>query len=491
MNQDNFKMENINMDHRHLQNHFIDTISNRNTTVNSKLRFHVIDIHNGYLLYNPNNFDIFWITKKQAEILKVYEDLKDPRSSLPSETWAAIETFVNSIFTTYSREIPPVEESEYGAIKDLVLLVAQSCNLNCRYCYASDINKVKKLMNIDTAERALQVVLNMSNSCLSSIKFLGGEPLLNFKVVKYVVERTLELCEERNLVVPRFVIVTNGTILNHEHIKFFKKHNFYVLVSMEGMKDIHNFLRPYHSGKGSHRRTEESVQSLVASGIDVAIESVYTKAHIEAGISPLMMISYFELLGVRQFVIPPVIGEWHDLGITNHIKQVITDFREAVTYCLNSFQSDKPVLLRGVQFVLDAYMNRRRRDYICGAGRNFISVNFDGEVFPCYLLESEHTSMGNIHDNDFPNQRFHNVSRQLWNLIKDNNSTCRKCWAKEICKSCIGSSFQISNKLENPPVWFCTLQNAMIEETIKKIAEYRVNDEYWKSFICSMKKLAP
>lgn len=453
-----------------------------------RIRFHVACNEKIDILYDPTTYDIYKINMDPT-LFQRYELLSEDDPEIAKPHWCKVEEFIREYFYN-TKERNLTEEFTSKNISDLVINISQACNLCCSYCYAKDLNNAHAVMNKDTAKRVLKAFFPLSGHGLNSIKFLGGEPTINFKVIEYLVNRTKSLSKEQSFKPPKFVIVTNGTIsLTDSQIEFMKDNNFYVIVSLDGPKVIHDTLRPFHNGSGSFEKVIATVSKLLECGVEVGIESTFTAKHVEMQITPMQLVKFFESLDVHQFKINPVAGTWHGVEIVPYIDKIIDQFREVVRYCIYSLTTKSPSLLLNSKFVLLSLAKLERKAYICDAGRNFLSVNYDGSVFACYLLESPETYMGNVFDENWPSEKFMQVTEKFWKMSKDNNPICRKCWANEICSACYGPSFLLSQRLEKPPEWFCKFSKAQIEETLICIAEIRQSSDKWRALIEGLKSV--
>src|SRR5690606_32051317 len=162
-------------------------------------------------------------------------------------------------------------------------------------------------------------------------------------------------------------------------------------------------------------------------------------------------------------------------------------FATACRQSVRSLRTTEPFLLRGIQFVLAGFALREKRTHVCGAGRHFMAVNYDGEAFPCYLLESKDTSYGFL-TKDWDSVRYEQVRSQFENNGKGHHAACRKCWANEICQSCLGPSFQLVSRVAKPPAWFCKFQKETIGATLGEIAAARSSSD-WAVFVANMERL--
>jgi radical SAM protein with 4Fe4S-binding SPASM domain len=204
---------------------------------------------------------------------------------------------------------------------------------------------------------------------------------------------------------------------------------------------------------------------------------VYTRQHYIKGITPQTLIEHFLSLGVRGFHIPPAIGAWHGVDTFAELAQVTELYVDAVRRSIQSYRTSSPYFLRGIQFVLDGFAIRERRRYVCGAGRTFMGVNYDGEAFPCYLLQSPEVSYGFI-DDGWDQTRYNRIRRQFEANGKAHHPVCRECWANEICQSCLGVGWQLSPEIAKPPAWFCGFQKALIGVVLAEIASARESSDW-------------
>jgi len=380
-----------------------------------------------------------------------------------------------------------VKDSGKDGLKDLVVNIAQICNLACGYCYADNLNKAKKTMSIRVADAVIDRAMLLAPKGLNSVKFLGGEPTIAWDVAKYLMARFDEVASAKNCSSPIYVTVTNGTLLTDSIIEDMIKNRMYVMVSLDGPKNVHNENRPYLGGRGSYDKVIDGLKKMISSGLKPAVEAVFTKAHVDAGVTIVSLLEDFKSIGVREAQITIALGVWHELDTTAQVDQVIDDVTNAAAWSVKSFGTEDPFLLRGIQFVLTGFATKSRRDYVCGAGRTFMAVNYDGEAFPCYLMETRSTSYGFV-DKRWNEDRFNSVGRSLQRNGKAHHPVCRECWANEICQSCLGSTFLLAPEIAKPPAWFCRLQKEVISVTLAEIGCLRTNGD-WDLFLSNLERM--
>jgi uncharacterized protein len=437
-------------------------------------RFTLVDGEGGaQYLYVPEMQKLFGVSTGLAELL---QGGFDPAS----DQGQATARFISRLITDEPRPSLSERRSRLTGLRDVIVHPSQVCNLNCVYCYAVEFNKVNKLMSPETADSVVAHTMAMAPSGLSSVKFLGGEPTLAWPIVERMMAAYVAESARLGVSPPHFVMVTNGTKITPTLVESAARYGMHVLVSLDGPPAMHDKLRPTRSGSGSYLKASAGLAALRAGGVDVAVEGVYTRQHFLDGVVVQDMIDHFLALDVREFAIAPTVGIWHDADTVDQIEQVRGLFASAARASARSFRTERPYLLRGIQFVLDGYALRERRSHVCGAGRTFMAVNYDGEAFPCYLLESPATSYGVI-GKSWDQARYEKVRHAFSVNGKAHHEVCGGCWANEICQSCLGTSWQISPEVTKPPAWFCGFQKAIIGAVLGEIASARESGD-WPQF---------
>jgi uncharacterized protein len=149
-----------------------------------------------------------------------------------------------------------------------------------------------------------------------------------------------------NMKLPGFTMVTNGTRMTTKMIECAARYNMHILVSIDGPQEIHDTLRPSLGGGGSYEKATGTLRALIQAGVDVSIESVYTRQHYIKGITPQMLVDHFLSLGIREFHIPPAIGAWHGVDTFGEMADVTKLYLDAVRNSIRSYRSESPYLLR-------------------------------------------------------------------------------------------------------------------------------------------------
>lgn len=456
-------------------------------------RYKVVGANGKNYLYVPEIQQLYSVSQVLGHVLRGAETnpVKVSQGAPISSLSQGAHDLVSFVVKRDGGEQLSESRHAHMTLRDVVVHVSQRCNLNCVYCYATELNKINKVMTHDMANKVIAHTMMMSaDQGLASVKFLGGEPTLAWPIIEHMMREYDNASRDAGKPQPRYTMVTNGTKMNAAMIRSAAEHQMHVLVSVDGPADIHDQLRPTLGGKGSYVKAVATLKALVAAGVNVAVESVYTKQHFLQGVTPQIMVDHFLSLGVREMQIAPAVGIWHGADTIEQTNNIAELFADAARNSVQSFRTDHPYVLRGIQFVLDGFSLKERRRHVCGAGRTFMGINYDGEAFPCYLLESDNTSYGFI-DRQWNQQRYENIRSKFVQNGKDNHPVCRECWANEICQSCLGTSWQISPEVTKPPAWFCGFQKTIIGAVLAEIADVRGSDE-WTTFLANMQRyLAP
>lgn len=298
-----------------------------------------------------------------------------------------------------------------ASINTLVLMVSTACNLFCRYCYANggNYNRASALMKEDVALSALDKIVDLCPT-IDTIKIFGGEPLLNYPVIKAVCAYVEERLDKTVL----FGMSTNGTILNDEIIDMFHRYRFALSISLDGNESITDRLRVDKQNKGHFQRIIHNMERLRKENIPFAIEATYTGLHMREGVTILQLVKYLGQYATTIKVQPVYMCKYQDMAILDlpRFKDCIEEYAQGVLDALCSpdyFEDDYLYENFVVRCIMNLLAGAASNKWICQLNRN-ITVFPDGDVFPCYLFTKEY--MGNILK-DFPSVLAANVKRRV------------------------------------------------------------------------------
>lgn len=317
-------------------------------------------------------------------------------------------------------------------IHALSLAIAQKCNLGCTYCYAQqgDFGSKPKNMPLETAERAVDLLIAGARpGAQLNLAFLGGEPLVNRPVLRAATRRAAEMAEQRGLRIT-FSITTNGTLLTDEDAEFFETYRFAVTVSLDGLREAHDLLRPYKSGAGSFDAIMQRVQPLLARQREMQVSARVTVT--PANLQLRRTLDEFIGAGFHSVGFSPMLsspngtGEMHREHLETMLDQMID--------CGGEFER-RTLLSQRYPFanMVNAMKEIERgthRPYPCGAGAGYLGVSADGDLSACHRFVGDKAGlMGSLDEGvDLRSQ-----TRWLADRHVHRQEPCNSCWARYLC----------------------------------------------------------
>ena len=308
-----------------------------------------------------------------------------------------------------------------AGISRLVLLITQTCNLKCSYCFAEAYmgsHSENRVMSPATACAAIEQVFN-SIPHVSEILFFGGEPLIGFPAIKEAVQASEKYCTAHQARSPAFTITTNGTLISQEVIDFFQRHNFSVTISLDGPPHINDQQRRFPSGKGTYDIVKKNIDLLRSAGLRIGIEAVFTENHRSYEETIESTYDFLLECGARDICLTPAIGgppdESLDRSLLADLEQSYSASTERI---MDSWLTDSPIRMPYWFDILNALISRSGKPHFCGAGYKGITVDCSGRVFPCYTLMNESLYMGSVYDEEFPGEDFRRVTALMRSDVK-------------------------------------------------------------------------
>ncbi len=282
-----------------------------------------------------------------------------------------------------------------------IAVVTTACNLSCRYCQTRSFKKEN--MNYEVATRVLKFIFDVRNPYVT-LEFQGGEPLLNWEIVSFLVENAKKF--QRKEVNLRIALVSNLTLLTEEKMEFLKKFNVEICTSLDGPKFLHDKNRIFKNGKGSY--------DIVAKKIEKIRKKFKMKVHLLPTITKHSLKYYKEIIdeyvrwGQEEISLRPVnrLGvacrNWLNLGYT--AEEFGEFYKKSLDYILELNKKGIYIKERIARVILEKVFNKMDAGYVdlmnpCGAGRNVITYMPDGSCFPCdeaRMVDEDTFKLGNI-----------------------------------------------------------------------------------------------
>ena len=364
------------------------------------------------------------------------------------------------------------KERSGDVVKALCLHVAHTCNLNCSYCFASQgkYHGDRAIMSFEVGKQALDFLMDNSGSRTNlEVDFFGGEPLMNWQVVKDLVAyaRSVEKKRGKNF---RFTLTTNGMLIDDDVIDFANREMSNVVLSLDGRKEIHDRLRVDYAGNGSYDEIVPKFQKLVASrgNRDYYMRGTFTHANSDFTKDVFHMAD----LGFTELSMEPVVAAPDDpAALTDEDVRIVKEQYELLSReMLRRKQEGHPITFYHYMLDLTGGPCIYKRISGCGSGTEYMAVTPWGDLYPCHqFVGYESYRLGNVRDG-VTNVALRNEFRSCNAYSRDE---CRKCWAKFYCSGgCAANAYHASGSIKGVYEQGCELFKKRIECAIMmKIAE--------------------
>lgn len=357
-------------------------------------------------------------------------------------------------------------------VKALCLHVAHSCNLNCAYCFASQgkYHGERALMSFEVGKRALDFLIENSGSRRNlEVDFFGGEPLMNWQVVKDLVAyaRSIEKEKGKNF---RFTLTTNGMLIDEDVIDFANREMSNVVLSLDGRKEIHDATRVDYAGNGSYERIVPKFQKLVTArgNKNYYMRGTFTHANPDFTKDVFHMAD----LGFTELSMEPVVCAPDDpAALTAEDREIVKEQYEILAKdMLRRKQEGHPITFYHYMLDLTAGPCIYKRISGCGSGTEYMAVTPWGDLYPCHqFVGEEKFKLGDIWQG-VTNEPLREQFRACNAYAREE---CRDCWAKLYCSGgCAANAYHATGHIEGVYEPGCDLFKKRIECAIMlQIAE--------------------
>lgn len=377
----------------------------------------------------------------------------------------------------YADVIPKIEHRN-PVVKALCLHIAHDCNMKCKYCFAEEgeYHGKRELMSLEVGKKAIDFLIKSSGARKNlEVDFFGGEPLLNFDVVKGIVEyaRSIEKQHNKNF---RFTITTNGLLLNDEIQQYINENMHNVVLSIDGRKEVHDRMRPRAGGQGTYDTIIPKFQKLAdsRSQTDYYVRGTFTKYNLDFSQDVLHLAD----LGFKQISVEPVVTDEKE-PYAIHEEDLPKIYDEYEKLALEIIERRrKGQWFNFFHFMIDLTGGPCviKRMVGCGSGTEYLSVTPTGELYPCHqFVGMEQFKMGHV-DTGIVND---NIRRDFEGCNVYTKPECRKCWARFYCSGgCVANSYNMNGDLITPYETGCKMQRKRIECAIMiKACEAQMEQE--------------
>ena len=388
----------------------------------------------------------------EAELLECYDQITSLKD--------AGKLFTPDTFQPMAGEL---KARTSGVVKALCLHVAHTCNLNCSYCFASQgkYHGDRAIMSYEVGKQALDFLVAHSGTRRNlEVDFFGGEPLMNFDVVKRLVAyaRSIEKAANKNF---RFTLTTNGVLIDDEVIDFANKEMSNVVLSLDGRQEVHDRFRVDYAGNGSYQRIVPKFQKLVEArgGKDYYMRGTFThynpdflediKAMLELGFTELSME-------------PVVCAEGDPSALTREdLPIVLQQYEDLARLMLERKKAGKPFTFYHYMIDLTGGPCIYKRISGCGSGTEYMAVTPWGDLYPCHQFVGEEAfRLGDIW-NGVTN---HAVQEEFAACNVYARPDCKDCWAKLYCSGgCAANAYHATGSIRGVYSYGCELFKKRME----------------------------
>lgn len=364
-----------------------------------------------------------------------------------------------------------------GVVKALCLHIAHTCNLNCSYCFASQgkYHGERALMSYEVGKRALDFLVENSGTRRNlEVDFFGGEPLMNFDVVKQLVAyaRSIEKEKNKNF---RFTLTTNGVLVDDDVIEFSNKEMSNVVLSLDGRKEVHDRYRIDYAGNGSWEKIVPKFQKFVNArgGKNYYMRGTFTHANPDF----LEDIKTMLNLGFSELSMEPVVAASDDpAALTQEDKPVVMkQYEDLAKLMLERDKEGKPFTFYHYMIDLKGGPCIYKRISGCGSGTEYMAVTPWGDLYPCHqFVGDEKFKLGDI----WSGVNNKKIQDEFASCNVYAREECRDCWARLYCSGgCAANAYHATGSVKGVYKYGCDLFKKRMECAIAVAVERELREE--------------
>ncbi len=364
----------------------------------------------------------------------------------------------------YENYIDSMKDRE-TVVKAMCLHIAHDCNLGCKYCFAEEgeYHGRRAFMSFEVGKKALDyLVANSGNRRNLEIDFFGGEPLMNWQVVKDLVAYGRSL-EEANNKKFRFTLTTNGVLLNDEIMEFANKEMANVVLSLDGRKCVNDMMRPMRGkeARGSYDLIVPKFQKLAEqrNQMDYYVRGTFTHNNLDFSED----VMHFADLGFKQISVEPVVAkEEESYAIkAEDVEAVKAEYDVLAKKLLELQREGKGVNFFHFMIDLEGGPCVAKRLSGCGSGTEYLAVTPWGDLYPCHqFVGMDEFLLGNVDEG----VKKVKIVEEFKGCNVYAKSKCKKCFAKFYCSGgCAANSYNFTNSIHDVYEIGCELQRKRVE----------------------------
>ncbi|HWQ88450.1 MAG TPA: thioether cross-link-forming SCIFF peptide maturase [Desulfitobacteriaceae bacterium] len=366
-------------------------------------------------------------------------------------------------------------------IKAICLHVAHNCNLSCEYCFAGkgSFGGQRMLMDLETGKRGIDFLLRASgNRAQCEVDFFGGEPLLNFPLVRELVAYGKEAGVSKNKTI-KFTLTTNALLLDEEVRSFLKSEDISVVLSLDGRPKINDHMRRYPDGRGSYMEIVAAIRDFIAEcpegspyavGMYYYVRGTYTHFNLDFEKDVLHLAD----LGIKQISLEPVVAlpdKPYALR-EEDLEEIRASYDRLGEHILERRAQGQNFNFFHFNAALDHGPCIYKRLSGCGAGHEYVAVSPEGDIYPCHqFVGQEKYKMGSLYNSECDSEQAAAINQLDPGLVQAFRSTniyaksaCRECWARFACSGgCHAANAAFGGNLSEVYFLGCELQKKRLE----------------------------
>lgn len=388
---------------------------------------------------------------KEADIEEAWEEVK--------ELAAEEQLFTKDEYEGYIDQF----KNRPTVVKALCLHIAHDCNLACRYCFAEEgeYHGRRELMTFEVGKAALDfLIANSGNRRNLEVDFFGGEPLMNFEVVKQLVAygREQEKIHNKNF---RFTLTTNGVLLNDDIMEFANKEMANVVLSIDGRKEVHDYMRPFRKGAGSYDLIVPKFQKFAESRNQdkYYVRGTFTHNNLDFSEDVLHLAD----LGFKQISVEPVVAEPQESYALQEedLPKLFEEYDKLAVEMIKRHKEGRDFNFFHFMIDLEGGPCVAKRLSGCGSGTEYLAVTPWGDFYPCHqFVGNEKFLMGNVYEG-IQNTELRDEFKGCNVYAKEK---CRNCFARFYCSGgCAANSYNFHGSITDAYDLGCELQKKRIE----------------------------
>ncbi|MDO4294634.1 MAG: thioether cross-link-forming SCIFF peptide maturase [bacterium] len=369
------------------------------------------------------------------------------------------ELFAEDVYHDYVIDF----KKRQTVVKALCLHIAHDCNLACQYCFAEEgeYHGRRAIMSYEVGKKALDFLIANSGARRNlEVDFFGGEPLMNWEVVKKLVEygRSQEKAHNKNF---RFTLTTNGVLLNDEIMEFCNREMSNVVLSLDGRREVNDRMRPFRNGRGSYDLIVPKFQKFAESRkqTNYYVRGTFTRNNLDFAQDAL----HFADLGFQQMSIEPVVAAPEDAYSIREedLPQILEQYDTLAAEYVKRKKEGRG--FNFFHFMIDLTQGPcvAKRLSGCGSGTEYLAVTPWGDLYPCHqFVGMEEFLLGNV-DTGITNTKIRDEFKLCNVYAKDK---CKNCFARFYCSGgCAANSYNFHGCITDAYDIGCEMQKKRIE----------------------------